>query len=213
MPITWARGDQIAVRYCRGTQVREVRPVTVIEDGPEGLAVWLAPGTPMIRSALRDGRKPAAAPLLERFVTPVVTGPGSWRGTGIVMIFPPGAPYSVWLFWDAERRFLGWYGNLEDEAVRWPGGIDTADLHLDVWITPGRDCEWRDEDEFEVATGLPGFWPGHRVPAIRAAGERIMALARAAQPPFDGRYADFEPDPSWPVPALPAGWDTPRHPH
>jgi predicted RNA-binding protein associated with RNAse of E/G family len=201
----------ILVRYCRGSQVREVRPVTVIEDGPDGLAVWLAPQTPMIRSVLADGRSVASAPLQERFVTPVVRRERTWNGTGIVMVFPPGAPYSVWLFWDAERRFLGWYGNLEDEAVRWPGGLDTADLHLDVWVTPDRECEWRDEDEFDVAIGLPGFWTAHRVPRIREAGERIMALARAGHPPFDGRFVDFTPDPSWPVPTLPDNWDTPRH--
>jgi hypothetical protein len=199
------------VRYCRGPQVREVRPVTVIEDAPDGLAVWLAPQTPMIRTLLPDGRKIAAAPLAERFVTPVVQTAGAWRGTGIVMIFPPGAPYSVWLFWDAEHRFLGWYGNLEDPAVRWPGGLDTADLHLDVWVSPDRVCEWRDEDEFDIAVGLPDHWTARHVPGIRAAGERVMALARSGKAPFDGRFTGFRPDPSWPVPGLPSEWDAPRH--
>ncbi len=191
--------------------MREVRPVTVIADEPDCLAVWLAPRTPMIRSRLADGRRFSAAPLAERFRSPVQRRVGDWGGTGIVMMFPPGAPYSVWLFWDAAGEFLGWYGNLEDRHVRWRDGIDTADLHLDVWVRPDRTCEWRDEDEFDVAVGLPDYWTEHHVPAIRAAGERLMALARAGEPPFDGRYVDFTPDPSWPVPSLPLDWDTPRN--
>lgn len=172
--------------------------------------MWLAPQTPMIRSRLADGRRFSAAPLHERYTTPVIQRLSVWGGTGIVMIFPPGAPYSVWLFWDERGAFLGWYGNLEDRHVRWHAGIDTSDLHLDVWVSPDRVCEWRDEDEFAVAVGLPDYWTEHHVPGIRAAGEYLMALALAAEPPFDGRYVDFQPDPAWPVPGLPPDWDAPR---
>jgi hypothetical protein len=199
------------LRYFRGDRVREVRPVTVIEDGPAGLVVWLAPQTPMIRSTLADGRRFADAPLDERFTTPVARRPGVWGGTGIVMIVPPSAAYSVWLFWNAAGKFLGWYGNLEDRHVRWAGGVDTADQHLDVWVSPDRECEWRDEDEFSVAIGLPDYWSEGHVPGIRAVGEELMERAQAAEPPFDGSWTDFTPDPSWPVPDLPDNWDTPRH--
>jgi len=157
VPHRWPPGDQIVLRYFRGARVREVRPVTVVSDDPDGLVLWLAPGTPMIRSSLADGRRFADAPLAERFTTPVASARGTWRGTGILMIVPPSAAYSVWLFWAAGGEFLGWYGNLEDRHVRWSGGVDTADQHLDVWVTPDRRCEWRDEDEFSVATGLPDY--------------------------------------------------------
>lgn len=199
------------MRYFRGGRVREVRPVTVVADDADGLVLWLAPGTPMIRSVLADGRRFADAPLHERYTTPVRSRPGEWGGTGIVMIVPPSAAYSVWLFWDAAGEFLGWYGNLEDRHARWSGGIDTADQHLDVWITPDRTAEWRDEDEFAVATGLPGYWSERHVPQIRAVGEELMARARAGEPPFDGTWVDFTPDPDWLVPDLPDGWDAPRH--
>ena len=188
-----------------------MRPVTVVADDDNRLVLWLAPQTPMIRSRLADGRRFADAPLRERYTTPVVQSPGVWDGTGIVVIVPPSAPYSVWLFWDAAGRFLGWYGNLEDRHVRWSGGLDTADQHLDVWVTPDRIAEWRDEDEFEVATGLPGYWSERHVPGIRAVGEELMARGRAGEPPFDGAWIDFTPDPAWPVPRMPDGWDAPRH--
>ncbi len=189
-----------------------MRPVTVVADDDNGTVLWLAPQTPMIRSALADGRRFADAPLDERYTTPVVRKPGVWSGTGIVMIVPPSAPYSVWLFWDEARTFLGWYGNLEDRHVRWAGGIDTADQHLDVWVTPDRAVEWRDEDEFAVATGLPGYWSERHVPGIRATGEELMARARAGEPPFDCSWTDFVADPSWKIPNLPDDWDAPRFP-
>jgi hypothetical protein len=191
--------------------VREVRPVTVVEDADDGLVVWLAPETPMIRTRLADGRRFSQAPLHERYTTPVARRDSVWGGAGIIMIFPPAVPYSVWLFWDTRGNFLGWYGNLEDPHVRWERGVDSSDLHLDVCVSPNRVCEWLDEDEFAVAVGLPDYWTEHHVPAIRAAGERLMEMARDAEPPFDGRYVDFEPDPAWPVPELPDDWDAPRH--
>jgi hypothetical protein len=190
--------------------LHEVRPVTVVADGPDGLVLWLAPGTPLIRSSLADGRRFAEAPLHERYTTPVVRHPATWHGTGILMIVPPSDAYSVWLFWDDAGAFLGWYGNLEDRHVRWPGGVDTADHHLDVWVTPDRTCEWRDEDEFAVATGLPEYWTEQHVPAIRAVGEDLIERARAGEPPFDDRWLGFSPEESWPVPELPPGWDALR---
>jgi hypothetical protein len=37
-----------------------------------------------------------------------------------------------------------------------------------------------------------------------------MAMAAAGEPPFDGRWTDYRPDPAWaPVP-LPADWDRPH---
>jgi hypothetical protein len=207
----WAPGDQILVRYFRGGRPREVRPVTVVADDENGTVLWLAPQTPLIRSSLPDGSRIADAPLHERFTRPFVQYRGVWSGTGIVMVVPPSAPYSVWLFWDAAGTFLGWYGNLEDRHVRWPGGIDTADQHLDVWITPERVAEWRDEDEFDAATGLPGYWSARHVPEIRATGEELIARGIAGDAPFDHTWTDFTPDPSWPVPELPNDWGLPRH--
>jgi hypothetical protein len=37
-----------------------------------------------------------------------------------------------------------------------------------------------------------------------------MAMAAAGEPPFDGRWTGYRPDPAWtPVP-LPADWDRPH---
>lgn len=188
--------------------------MTVVEDGPDWLVLWLAPGTPVVTSPLAGGRDLRSAPLHERFTVPRIAVPRTWRGTGILKLVPPSAAYSIWLFWDATGRFLGWYGNLEAVHCRWSAVdlrvIDTVDHVLDIWVPAEEPPRWKDEDEFEVTTGLPGFWTTTEAAVIRAEGERLMSLARVRESPFDHRWTSFEPGPSWPLPALPESWDRPR---
>ncbi len=187
--------------------------MTVVEDGPDWLVLWLAPGTTVVGSPLTDGRDLREAPLHERFMLPRVAVQRLWRGTGILKLVPPSAAYSVWLFWAEDGRFLGWYGNLEEVHRRGYDGsvrvIDTVDHVLDVWVPADGPPRWKDEDEFEVTTGLPGFWTAVEATEIRAEGERLMDLASRGEPPFDHTWTAFQPDPSWPVPDLPADYDPP----
>jgi hypothetical protein len=44
--------------------------------------------------------------------------------------------------------------------------------------------------------------------AIRTEGERVIAAAEANQWPFNAGWEHWLPDPLWPVPGLPDGWDT-----
>lgn len=185
--------------------------MTVVEEGPHWLVLWLAPGTPVVGSPLADGRDMREAPLEERFLLPRVAVPRIWRGTGILKLLPQSSPYSVWLFWAQDGRFLGWYGNLEDVQCRWSAGdlrvIDTVDHILDIWAPADEAPRWKDEDEFAVAAGLPGFWTTAEAAVIRAEGERLMSMAVARLSPFDQTWTAFQPDPSWPLPDLPADWN------
>jgi len=200
----------VLYRYWRGPDIREVRPMTVVEDGPDWLVLWLAPGTPVVWSPLTDGREVREAALAERFLLPRMLTERTWRGTGILKLVPPAAAYSVWLFWNDDGSFRGWYGNLEDVHHRWVDGslgiLDTSDHVLDVWCPPGGPPVWKDEDEFAVVTGLPGWWTEQEGTAIRTQGAALMAAARRGDPPFDHAWTDFRPDPDWPVPRLPADW-------
>ncbi len=42
---------------------------------------------------------------------------------------------------------------------------------------------------------------------IRAGARRVGAELRERGPWWDEAWAAWEPDPGWPVPALPPGWD------
>ena len=52
----WAPGTQVLWRYREngGARLHIVRPVTVVRDDPELLAVWMAPGTECVRPVLAD---------------------------------------------------------------------------------------------------------------------------------------------------------------
>jgi len=195
--------------------VRLALPATVVDDGHAGLVLWVPSGAPAMRRRLADGRELREAPLEERFTAPRgELEPSPWQGNGIVMLVPPAEDWSVWWFFADDGAFRNWYGNLERRHERWRlecgcGVVDTADHALDVVIDADRTCRWKDEDEFAVATDLPGFWTAEEAIGIRAAGERLIGLAEAGVFPFDGTWCDFRPDPAWPIPQLPAGWGRP----
>ncbi len=134
------------------------RPVTVVRDTPELLAVWMAPGTECVRPVLADGTPVHDEPLATRYTAP---GPPSglrWAGSGVLKLARPGEPWSVWLFWERGWRFRSWYVNLEEPRTRWSGGFDSEDHFLDISVYPDRSWLWRDEDEFAQAqrSGLMG---------------------------------------------------------
>lgn len=207
----WLPGTAVLMRYFYGEHLHQVRPVTVVEDTEDGTVLWLAGGSQMMRSELVDGRDARAVSMRERILAPQRLVRAPWSGTGILILVPPRGAHSVWLFWSETGAFRGWYGNLEEPHGRWHGGLDTTDHALDVWVTADGHREWLDEDEFTEATGLPGCWTTEDVPAIRAEGQYLMELASRAAAPFDQRWVDFRPDPSWALPILPEGWDAPRY--
>ncbi|GAB2585330.1 hypothetical protein Aab01nite_53010 [Paractinoplanes abujensis] len=212
--MSWAPGDTVLYRYGRDGRARFVRVGRVITDDADGLALWVAPGSPQIESVLADGRPLRAVPIAGRASLPRARRRSTWRGAGIVHFAPAAGEWSLWWFFDSAQRFTGWYGNLESSRTRWEAdgvrGVDTADRALDVWITPDGAGRWKDEDEFAALTGRPGRWSAAQVPAIRAAGEQLMSLASAGAPPFDGRWTDYRPDPRWGAVTLPDNWDLPH---
>ncbi len=44
---------------------------------------------------------------------------------------------------------------------------------------------------------------------VREEGLEVARRAERDEWPFDGRWADWRPDPSWPLPELARGWDAP----
>ncbi|MGA4540106.1 DUF402 domain-containing protein [Uniformispora flossi] len=204
-PEAWAPGDHILWRYLRNGEVLDCRPVTVVRDDPDQLAVWLAGGTRRIKPVLPDGGDIRALPIDRRFRAGRIPAVAEWSGTGVLMLARPDEPWSVWLFWSPEWRLNGWYVNLERPRVRWSGGVDTEDHTLDIWVTPERRWHFKDEDEL-AASRDAGRYTDADVAAIYADGHRAVDVIKAWGPPFDGPWPDFRPDPAWPLPELPANW-------
>ncbi|MFD5774394.1 cytidylyl-2-hydroxypropylphosphonate hydrolase [Streptomyces fungicidicus] len=209
----WAPGAQILWRYREngGTRIHIARPVTVVRDDAELLAVWMAPGTECVKPVLADGTPVHQEPLGTRYTRPRTVQRDRWFGTGVLKLVRPGEPWSVWLFWDPGWRFKNWYVNLEEPMARWAGGVDSEDHFLDISVHPDRGWHWRDEDEFAQAQrdGLMGPALAGRV---REAGRAAVAAIEAWGPPFADGWENWRPDPSWTVPSLPRDWDrTPAH--
>jgi uncharacterized protein len=109
----------------------------------------------------------------------------------------PGAAHSIYLFWD-DGRFSHWYVNLEEPLRRNAVGFDTFDHKLDLIVEADGAWRWKDEDELEEAARR-GILDAA---AVRAEGERVLAAW-----PFPTGWEAWRPDPAWPVPQLPAGWE------
>ncbi|MET7646645.1 DUF402 domain-containing protein [Streptomyces sp. NPDC005426] len=215
----WAPGDQILWRY-RGNGPRRhgpgpgrtpnpvhiCRPVTVVQDTDELLAVWVAPGTECVKPVLADGTEVHAEPLATRYTAPRTTARSPWLGNGVLKLARPGEPWSVWLFWEHGWQFRSWYVNLEEPRTRWAGGIDSEDHFLDISVYPDHSWLWRDEDEFAQAQRV-GLMTPAAARRVRAAGRAAVRVIRDWGAPFRDGWEDWRPDPRWQVPALPADWD------
>jgi predicted RNA-binding protein associated with RNAse of E/G family len=129
----------------------------------------------------------------------------SWRILGFQF---PGRPYAVLLFWDpATDAFAGYYVNVETTLARTDLGLDYVDHLLDVRISADRsEWSWKDEDELDEAVSR-GIYTQEDARSFRTAGERGVAHVLDGEPPFDADWSTWTPDPGWPTPALPAGWD------
>ena len=64
---------------------------------------------------------------------------------------------------------------------------------------------WKDEDE--LAWHLEaGIWPLPPEEELRAEGMRAVTWLTTSNPPLYREWEDWQPDPSWPVPVIPANW-------
>jgi uncharacterized protein len=114
-----------------------------------------------------------------------------------LVLMRPGSRHSLWLFW-TEGRFTHWYVNFERHLGRTPFGWDYVDDKLDLIVAA--DGTWRLKDEDELAEAhAAGLLDADEV---RAEAERVLA-----DPPWPTGWESWRPDPAWPSPALPEGWD------
>ncbi|MFJ2740557.1 DUF402 domain-containing protein [Streptomyces sp. NPDC087440] len=209
----WAPGEHILWRYRDNASesFHICRPVTVVQDTPELLAVWMAPGTRCVKPVLADGTSVHQEPLATRYTKPRTTTTSRWFGTGVLKLARPGDPWSVWLFWERGWRFKNWYVNLEEPRARWEHGVDSRDHFLDIAVAPDRHWQWLDEDEFAEARRV-GLLDEEQAGRVRAAGLAAVREVESWATPFADGWENWRPDPRWGVPELPDDWDrTPAH--
>ena len=119
----------------------------------------------------------------------------------------PGQGHSVLLIWRKRWDLLCWYVNLEEPFRRTHNGFDYMDQTLDIVVQPDMSSwRWKDEDEFEEALAI-GLYSQEQAQAIRVEGERSLERLLAREPPFDERWEDWRPDPTWVGPEIEDGWE------
>jgi len=177
---TFAPGTPIVVRHLWRGDTFLVWSAVAVHDDQELLALWLPPGAPCLRPAVRS-ELPYEQELVER----------PWRAPGVLQLWPAGAAHAVWVF------ETGWYVNLQEPFRRTPKGVDTADQLLDLVRTIDGAWRWKDEDELAAAVER-GYFSEDEARAIRAEAERVITADS-----FPTGWEGWEPDPSWPVPTLP----------
>jgi RimJ/RimL family protein N-acetyltransferase len=180
----WSSGDEVVVRELWKGRVWKARPAVVVQDEPGEVVLWLPAGTP---TKIPDG---SGIPRDDWQLQD-----GTFRG-GALRITRPGALHSVLLFRPGE-----WYVNLERPLRRSRVGFDYLDRELDLVARRDRTWELVDEDEFAEAQAL-GVLSSEEASVMRDEAERVVA-----EWPFPTGWEDWVPDPGWPVPSLPAGWD------
>ena len=194
--MAWQHGDVIVHREVwRGTPWL-ASPVVVVEDGPGLLATYIPEEMPLAFPPSADGRPHPWA------------GKERWTGHGVLVLRRPGEAYSVWHFWDGpERRFAGWYLNLEEPFRRTAVGYDTQDLELDLWLPAGGEWRFKDEEQLEERV-REGRYTEAQVAAVRRIGGELGAMLDRGERWWDERWASFAPEPGWRAPAFPEGWET-----
>jgi hypothetical protein len=191
----WSNGEQILMRHVLGGRVVYAVPSTVAGAQDDRIAIWIAGGTPIVYpNGVNDGRLMP----LERWE--IVRRP--WFGTGSLDVAPYGRAYMIKHFWHEGGSFRGWYVNLQAPLRRALLGFDSTDHQLDLWIEPDGAVTWKDEDHLEQAVEL-GLFTAEAAAAVRTEAERVLD-----EWPFPTGWEDWRPDPAWPVPELPDGWET-----
>ena len=198
----WRIGDPILLREIFRGRLWTARPATVASIRDDLTAVYLAPGTifKVPAGTSRDR-------ILERLHRGWELRDHEWTRGRTLHLLRPGVAHAIHLRWlPSDWRFGGWYINLQEPIRPTPLGFDFMDHVLDVVIDPDLSWRWKDEEEMEDAVRL-GLLTRQEANGIRAEGERVIAQLEAREPPFCDGWERWQPDPAWPIPGLPAGWD------
>lgn len=170
-------------------------PVVVVEDSPELLVTYLPAGSPFAFPPSADGRPHPWA------------GKRTWHGNGMLALRRPGEAYSVMHFWNGpDRRFAGWYLNLEEPFRRTATGYDSQDLELDIWVPVDGPWRLKDSDLLDQRV-RDGRFTDEQALAIRRVGDELLEQLDRGERWWDERWASFTPEEGWRATTFPDGWE------
>ena len=187
-------------------RIRAGMPAIVVEDGRERVLVYVPHGARWFGAPAPAGGRSKRVRAIARGETTVTGRLVSWRNH-LLRVLLPGRPFSVWLLWSPEWEFISYYVNLETPFARSAVGFDSSDHTLDVCVRSDRTWYYKDQDELDARVEV-GLVDAEAAALVRRDAEQAVALIEGWQPPFSSGLETWRPDPPWPVPELPPGWDT-----
>jgi uncharacterized protein len=200
----WDPGDPVIVREVWQGRVWTVRPPIVVRDERELVALYMPDGCPWLRPVDESGfylRMPGSDWSLKE----------ERLNIHHLSLTIPHEPHSVILMWEADWKLRCWYINLEEPIRRTTIGFDFMDQTLDIVISPDMTAwRWKDEDEFEEGI-KKGLYSREQELPIRAEGERALERLLAREPPFDERWEDWRPEPTWAMPTIGDAGTSPKN--
>jgi hypothetical protein len=181
-------------------RIWSARPMIVVHDEEDQRILYTPNGIRLVVAAMdgKELRLPEGEwDLLER----------TWARGPILSFSWPAAGHAILLFFHPDWTAWTWYVNVESPFRPTELGFDTEDLVLDVVVAPDRSrWEWKDRDELKEAVRRGLFSPAQAA-EFEAEAERGLRRLLDREAPFDRDWTTWRPDPSWPVPELPPGWD------
>lgn len=180
--------------------VVDVKPVTVVADDEDCVALWCPLGTPTMHSVPLDPHPPRPWKADQcRLVA------STWRWRNALLLHYPGDRWSTWATWSSEWEFIGWYVNLQSLLCRTAIGFDVRDHQLDVLVTPDLSWSWKDQDDLRRAVELGQFTPDEAA-SICGDGESAVATVETTGRPFDGAWPEWRPPRNWKTPESLPPW-------
>jgi Protein of unknown function (DUF402) len=203
--LAWEPGAHVITREIVRGKIWTVRPVTVVCDTPELIALYMMPGTIYKHPRLLD--RDEIPTFLVSVDWRLVDVP--WTGGGALYLSRPGDHYMAIAFWKQDQPGLrSWYVNLQDPFRRTPLGFDYLDQELDVIISPDlATWRWKDDDKFEVLAQR-GIIPPERARFLRGLADEVVQTRHQAGSLFTLGWDRWTPPSHWRVPSIPDKWDT-----
>ncbi len=202
--MTWSAGDVIVRREVWQGRPWLANPLYVVSDEPDLVVLYQPEGSPFGFGVgdgwpTVDGRHP-------------YHGRTAWVGEGPLGFHRPGDPFAVWAYWGPrpERRFLGWYVNIQVPFRRTSIGIDSLDLELDLLVSPELRVTVKDEDHVDRSSAL-GRFSSETATEIHALGRRLRERIESDGAWWDESWSAWSPPAELRVaPPLRGDWvDTP----
>lgn len=212
----WQPGTSIVHRGIApgpaGGRVWIAHAVTVVEDRPDRVALYLAPGAPCKIPSELIGRKYSSSGSTrsrwdEQDGGDWTLDEWTWQRTHALILLEPERYYALFCFWSAANgTFTGWYVNFQLPFRRTAASIDTLDLELDLEIFPDGTRRWKDVAEYDEGVRR-GSIDARTAAAVEQA--RIEVLSRIDDDPafLDPCLIGWRPSPEWQLPSLPPDWE------